>query len=419
MAHLIEKHYDDYNSFDSNRALYLPGGAAPAVGSLFRQPDLAQALQFMAEEDRAAAAKAGREAGLQAARDAFYKGDLAATMAAFHRKEGGLLTRDDLAGFSVGIEEPASITFGDATIYGCGPWCQGPMLLQALKILEGFDLRALGHNSADYLHLIVEALKLAAADRERYIGDPRFLEVPLERLLSGSYAASRRQQIDPRKAWPDLPPPGGEAEAKGSRPGAPNADAAMDTSYVCAVDKDGNVFSATPSDGSFKSPVVPGLGMVLSPRGQQSWADPAHPSCVAPGKRPRLTPNPAIAVTRDSIIPFGSPGGDVQTQAMLQTLLNHLVFGFDVQQAVELPRVASYSFPSSFEPHRSEPGVLRVEARLPEQVVEGLADKGHKIDMWDDFSWLAGAVSMIDADIAQGARRAAADPRRMGYALAY
>jgi gamma-glutamyltranspeptidase/glutathione hydrolase len=293
------------------------------------------------------------------------------------------------------------------------------MLLQVLRILDGFDLVSLGHNTSGYLHTLTEAIKLAAADRERYFGDPRFIDVPLQRLLSEPYVAARRKQIHPNRAWPDMPPPGGALEAAASAAGLPNEDAAMDTSYVCVVDGAGNVFSATPSDGSYNSPVIPGLGIVVSPRGQQSWADPSHPSCVAPGKRPRLTPNPAIALSRDRIIPFGSPGGDVQTQAMLQALLNHIVFGFDVQAAVELPRVASYSFPSSFEPHQSEPGVLRAEARLPEEALRGLKDRGHKVEAWPDFTWLAGSVSMIDADRGRGSRRGASDPRRMGYAVGW
>jgi len=419
MAELISKHRADYDRYDANRAIYLPQGAAPKVGSLFMQEDLARTLRFMATEDRAAARKGGREAGLAAARRAFYEGDIAKTITAFHRDQGGLLTAEDLAGFSVEIEKSVSVTFGDTVVHGCGPWCQGPMLLQALKILEGLDLVSLGHNSAAYLHHITEAVKLAAADRECHFGDPRFVEVPLATMLSEPYVAERRQQIDPEKAWPDMPPAGGHEEMTASATGGPNAEATMDTSYVCVVDHHGNVFSATPSDGSYNAPVVPGLGFVVSPRGQQSWTDPTHPACLAPGKRPRLTPNPAITVNRERIIPFGSPGGDVQTQAMLQSLLNHLVFSFDVQEAVEAPRIASYSFPSSFEPHASEPGMLRAEARLSEETLEGLRRRGHVVEVWPEFTWLAGSVSMINADRGSGSRRGGSDPRRAGYAVGW
>ena len=419
MADLIAKHRDDYDAYDSSRAIYLPGGKVPEVGSLFRQTDLAATLRYMAEEDRAAARKGGRGAGLEAARHAFYKGDIAERIAAFHRDEQGFLTREDLAGFAVGVEPSVSISFGGAEVHGCGAWCQGPMLLQALKILEGYDLKELGHNSAAYLHLVVEAVKLAAADRERFYGDPRFVEVPLSRLLSADYAAARRKLIDPDKAWSDLPPAGDAMTASATNAGPENTGSAMDTTYVCVVDRHGNAFSATPSDASYNAPVVPGLGFVASPRGSQSWTDPSHPSSLVPGKRPRLTPNPALALTRDRIIPFGSPGGDVQTQAMLQALLNLLVFDFDVQAAVEAPRVASYSFPSSFQPHESEPGVLRMEARLPDDVAADMQAKGHSVEAWPGFTWLAGSVSMIDADRGPGTRRGGSDPRRAGYAVGW
>lgn len=418
MAELIGQHRDAYARFPSNAAIYLPGGEPPAVGSLFRQTDLGASLQFMAEEDRAAAAKGGRLAGLAAARDAFYRGDIAARIVAWHTEQGGLLRAEDLADFRVGVEAPLSVPLGDWTVHGCGAWCQGPMLLQALRIAGGFDLRGMGHNSAAYLHVVTEALKIAAADREAFIGDPAFVGVPLQTLLSDDYLAARRRLIDPGRALPDMPPPGlaGQASAE---PGGFNTASAMDTSYVCVADAAGNVFSATPSDASYNAPVVPGLGFIVSSRGQQSWLKPGHPSRLAPGKRPRLTPNPALAVCGRRMVPFGSPGGDVQTQAMLQAFLAHAVFGFDVQAAVEAPRVASYSFPSSFSPHKTEPGVLRVEARLGEAVIEGLAALGHQVEVWPDFTWLAGSVSMIEADRGAGLIRGGSDPRRAGYAVGW
>lgn len=208
MADRIEAHHASYSKFQSNAAIYLPNGKAPEIGSQFIQSDLAASLQFLADEDRAAAAKGGRLAGLQAARDAFYRGDMARKIVDFHQSEGGLLSARDMDEFSVEVEKSTHIRFKDWEIHGCGPWCQGPMLLQALKLIEGFDISGLGHNTPEYLHILVEALKLAAGDRERYFGDPRFVDVPLDMLLSDGYLAVRRGMIDPEKAFPDMPPGG-------------------------------------------------------------------------------------------------------------------------------------------------------------------------------------------------------------------
>jgi gamma-glutamyltranspeptidase/glutathione hydrolase len=191
----------------------------------------------------------------------------------------------------------------------------------------------------------------------------------------------------------------------------------LDTSHVCVVDRHGNVFAATPSDGSYNAPVIPELGIIPSPRGSQSWGDPDHPSGVAPGKRPRLTPSPAIAIAPGKMkMPFGTPGGDVQTQAMLQVFLNIHLFGMEVQEAVETPRIASYSFPSSFEPHAYHPGLLRLESRIEKGVGAELTRLGHEIEWWPDWTWLAGAVCAVVADEEAGVLKGGADPRRPSYA---
>jgi len=192
----------------------------------------------------------------------------------------------------------------------------------------------------------------------------------------------------------------------------------LDTSHVSVVDRHGNVFAATPSDGSYNAPAVPELGIIPSPRGSQSWGDPDHPSGVAPGKRPRLTPNPAIAIRPGKMkMPFGTPGGDVQTQAMLQAFLNIHVFGMEVQDAVEAPRCASYSYPGSFEPHDYHPGLLKLEGRIDRSTGEALAGLGHRIEWWADWTWLAGAVCTVVADLETGLLKGGADPRRPSYAL--
>jgi len=317
-------------------------------------------------------------------------------------------------------------SFGDITLYACGPWCQGPSLLQSLNLLDGAQLRALGHNSPGYLHRITEAVKLAFADREAYFGDPRLVDVPMAALLSHEYAQRRRAQIRPDRAWPEMPPPGDPApkarepvrRGAGLVPERAWRAPELDTSYACVIDRHGNVFSATPSDGSYNAPVVPGLGIIPSSRGSQNWGDPDHPSGVAPGKRPRLTPNPAIAIKPGkTAMPFGTPGGDVQTQAMLQVFLNIHLFGMEPQEAVEAPRVASYSFPSSFEPHDYHPGRLNLESRIEAATGEALARLGHKVAWWPDWTWLAGAVCTIVADRETGVMKGGADPRRPSYAL--
>ena len=424
MSDSLKRHEADHRGWPSSAAIFLPNGRVPEAGEMFRQTDLAGSLQYMADEERAASGR-GREAGLEAARDAFYRGDIAQKIVAFMKQEGGLLSADDLAEYRSPVTRPERRRFGDLEVFTCGAWCQGPVLLQTLAILEGKDLAGLGHNSADYIHHLAEALKLAFADREAYYGDPAMIDVPLATLISEEYAAERRRQIRPDRAWPEMPPPGhlGSQAPRGfgdfPRPsGEPNPE--PDTSYVCVADRHGNLFSATPSDGSYGSPVVPGTGLIPSNRGSQSRPDPRHPAGVAPGKRPRLTPNPALAIKGgDHFMPFGTPGGDVQTQAMLQVLLNRFVFGQDMQPAIESPRFASYSYPSSFAPYDYYPGRLAIEARIAEPVIAELARRGHQIQRWPDWIWTAGAVCAIDVDKKRGVMEAGADPRRAAYALGF
>jgi len=420
MAASLKRHETDHRAWPSTAAIFMPNGRLPQPGEVFRQTDLAASLQYMADEERAAAAR-GREAGLEGARDAFYRGDIARKIVAFMKQEGGLLSAEDLAEYRSPVGPPERGRFGDLEVFTCGAWCQGPVLLQTLALLEGTDLTGLGHNSPDYIHHVAEALKLAFADREAYYGDPAMVEVPLASLISSEYAAERKKLIRPDRAFPEMPPAGdlGRAGVRfRASIGDPNPE--PDTSYVCVADRFGNLFSATPSDGSYGSPVVPGTGLIPSNRGSQSRPDPRHPAGVAPGKRPRLTPNPALAIKgRDKFLPFGTPGGDVQTQAMLQVLLNLFVFGQDVQSAIESPRFATYSFPSSFAPFEYYPGRLAVEGRIPESVTVELARRGHEIQRWPDWIWTAGAVCAILADRRRGVLEAGADPRRAAYAIGW
>jgi gamma-glutamyltranspeptidase/glutathione hydrolase len=424
MAHYIGMNADAYRRWPASAAIWLPGGRAPREGELFVQADLARSLQLMADEERAAS-RHGRAAGLRAARDAFYRGDLAAAMVRYHRDNGGWLTADDLASYRSEVAPPVRSAFGNMEVLTCGPWCQGPVLLQMLAVLEGVDLRALGHNTPAYVHLVAEAMKLCFADRERYYGDPRFVQVPMDALLAPVYAAERRRLIGER-AWPEMPPagrvPGFEpAVARAAEPAAASGgDLDGDTSYVCVVDRHGNAFSATPSDSSWDGPVIPGLGFCPSTRGSQSWAVPGHASCVAPGKRPRLTPNPALARRgREWIMPFGAPGGDLQPQGMLQVFLNHTVFGMSIQEAVEAPRFVTHSFPGSFEPHPYHRGRLDLERPLGDATGEALAARGHRVEWLPELSIGTAGVCAISANLGTGILYGGADPRRAARAIGW
>jgi gamma-glutamyltranspeptidase/glutathione hydrolase len=437
-----------YRQWPANAEVYLPGGRPPEVGQVFRQPALADTLERMVRAERARRFS-GRDAALQAARDCFYTGELAEAMLDFHLAHDGLLRREDLAAYRSPVEEAPQVAYRGLQVYGCGPWCQGPALLQALALLETYDLPALGHNSPAYIHTLSEAFKLVFADREAFIGDPDFVRVPLGGLLSKAYAAERRTQIDPARAWAELPPPGDPwrfeaeaaapaADARGTgSPGGPGSagsagDTARlsaapgdtadrwDTSHVAVIDRWGNLFSATPSDTPTHSPLVPQLGIICSSRGTQSWVDERHASSVAPGKRPRLTPAPAL-VLRDGrpVLAFGTPGGDVQIQAMAQVLVNLVDFRMDPQEAVEAPRFATYNFPGSFSPHAYNPGLLRMERRLGDDALAELARLGNRVEPWEDFAWRSGGVCAVLYDAERGIVQGAADPRRECYAFGY
>lgn len=417
LAASITSHEHEYRRWSSNTALFLPNGRVPRPGEKFVQADLARTLQFMVDQDRAAGPD--RLAGLQAAHDAFYRGDIAREIVRFQQKQGGYLSMADLAEYRSPIEPVVRRRWRGHELITCGAWCQGPALQQALALVEHVGITGLAHNSADYLHRIVACLNLALADREHYFGDPAFVDVPVEWLLDPATIARRAAAIRDDRAFSEMPAPLDRAPGTHARSAADLPKVEADTSYCCVVDRWGNAFSATPSDGSGNVPVVPGLGIAPSGRGSQSRPDPRHPSGVAPGKRPRLTPNPAMLVTeQDGVMPFGTPGGDVQIQAMLQVLLNIMHFGMDPQSAIEAPRVASYSFPSSFAPFEYFPGRLAVENRIDRGTRDALAARGHEIRDWPDWTWLAGSVEAILSDPATGLLGAGADPRRPAYAMA-
>jgi gamma-glutamyltranspeptidase/glutathione hydrolase len=413
-----------FELFPQGAAYFRPNGRAPQPGERFVQKDLAQVLKTMVRAEEQARGS-GRTAALQAGRDAFYTGDIAHHIVAFSEQVGGLLSLDDFASYHSQLEAPVQTTYRGIEVYGHRTWSQSAVLLQALNILEGFDLRSLGHNSPAYIHLVTEALKLAMADRERYYGDPDFVPVPLEALLSKEYAAARRQLIDLNKAAPELPPygdplagraVGGTMELNGWR-GAAGSNAG-DTTHLSVVDDEGNIFLATPSGGRLAGGVVvPGMGFTLSHRSEIFYLDPAHANALQPGKRPRTTLVCYIACKEGKPwLTIGCPGGDNQAQADLQLFLNVVEFGMDPQAAVEAARFSSSSFPGSFYPHAYAPGQLNVEPGIPNPTREALALKGHRLRPVPNAG-LGAIVTQLDA--ATGARSAGADPRRPTYAFGW
>lgn len=418
-------------------AVFLPGGKVPQLGEIFVQSDLGSMLQYLADEEAAHKGK-GRAEGIDAARRAFYQGDVARAIVRQQQEMDGLLTAEDLSSFRAKIEKPHKISFQDYEVYGCGAWSQGPMVLETLNLLKRLDLKAMGHNSADYLHAVVEAMKLAAADRERYFGDPDFISVPVDRLLSESYAVARLKSFNPRIASPGMPPHG-EIESYPRRDWAPDSSsgsnsplpqvhihsgvaqpAQLETTYLNAIDRHGNAFSSTPSDANISGHLIPGLGIVCSTWGSRAYTDPEHPGAVGGGRRPRMSANPQLAIAPGrKVIAYGSPGNEVLGQAQIQVFLNLAVFGMDPQSSVEQPRVASYSWPGSIVPHPYFPGRLNLESRIPRSVGDELAKRGHKVEWWPERKWLAGSPCVIVHDLELGVRFAGADHRRTAYALGW
>jgi len=394
----------------SSARVYMPGGELPRSGDLIRNPALANLFRRLLDAE-AGARKGGREAGLHAAVERFYRGDIAREIVAHSEAHGGLLALEDLAAFTTRIEEPVSRTYRGATVFKCGPWSQGPVFLQQLALLEGFDLGAMGHNSAAYLHTLIESAKLAFADRETYYADPEFVDVPLNELFSERYAALRRALVDPERASMDLRP--GDPRAMRAELGA-SAKArswGAGTTHVDAADREGNLIAITPSGAWLRSsPVADALGFPLGTRLQTFYLDERHPNALAPRKRPRTTLTPSIATTRDGRwIAFGTQGGDQQDQWTLQFFLNVADFGMNLQQAIEAPRYSCLHAPSSFYPHDASPGLLRVESRIDERVREELAARGHKVETRPP--WCDGNVLAVSLDGARGQLAAGADPR--------
>jgi gamma-glutamyltranspeptidase/glutathione hydrolase len=415
------------NKYPTSVKVYFPGGAAPKPGDIFKNPDLARTLRKLVDAERENAGK-GRHEALKAARDRFYKGDIARAMAKFSEEQGGLFRYEDFASYTDKVEAPVSVDYRGYRVYKNPSANQGPTELIALNLLEGYDLKKIGHNSADYIHTSIEAVKLALGDREKYLGDADFVPIPYEGLLSKDYARERRALIDPARASYELRPGVAEKFTKTTAPlDRPvhinlegEADHEGDTSYLAVVDKDRNMVSFEPSlHSGFGTGVVMGdLGFIFNCRGDYYSLVAGEANALAPGKRPRSTLQSTL-IMKDGQ-PFmivGSPGGDDQVFRTLQTLLNVVDFGMNVQEAIESPRWATRSFPASPFPHTMYPGEMSVEQRVPEAVREALIKRGHKLKVAGP--WTMGSLAAIVVDPKTGVLSAGTDPRVDAYAIAW
>jgi gamma-glutamyltranspeptidase/glutathione hydrolase len=412
----------------SARLFAPPDGRQWQDGQIWKNPDLARTLRKLVEAEKQASSQ-GREAGLKAARDRFYKGDIAQEMARFCEANGGLFRYEDFANYTAKVEDPISIDYRGYTVYKNPSASQGPAELFALNILEGFDLKKMGLNSADYIHTSAEAMKLAMADREAYLGDMDFIRIPYRGLLSKEYAAARRKLIDPARASAefrpgDVTPFAGPDYQPVKRPRdvdlSGQADHVGDTSYIAAVDRDRNLISFTPSlHSSFGSKVVIGnLGFIFNCRGDYFSLVPGHANALEPGKRPRSTLQGTL-VMKDGkpLLVTGSPGGDDQCMRTMQTLLAMVEFGMNMQQAIEVPRWTTRSFPASPFPHTMYPADLSVEGRIGAGVRADLAKRGHKVTVSGAWSLNDSAGIVVEAET--GTVSAGADPRTTALALAW
>lgn len=394
-----------FGAYESSRAVYWPEGRKPRIGEMLVQADLARTLERLAACDTGS-----REEGIAAARALFYEGEIAEELIAFHRATGGWLTVADMRDYRPGVGTAPQVGFRGWQVFTPGIVGQGPVMLQALGILDGLPLEDLERGSADHLHLICESLKQGFAERERHYADPKFAVTDIDTLLSKARLDALRAEITLGTALDGaaVAPQGGTGRS--------------DTTYIAAADAAGNVFSSMPSDTVDGAPIAPGLGFFVSPRGVQSRLDPSHPACITPGKRPRLTPAPAIAMNpaTGEALAIGCPGGDMIVQAMLQTVVDLICYGMTPQQAVEAPRVATFSHPGSFYPHPAFPRRMAVENRFGPEVLADLEARGHVIHEWPAFEFDAGGVSIAGSRVLDpgGVPRlvGAADPRRITYA---
>jgi gamma-glutamyltranspeptidase/glutathione hydrolase len=425
-----------HTEWPSSGAVWLVNGKPPHPDKPFRTPAIAKTYRRILAEAEAAGGDRTRQ--IEAARHAFYKGFVAEAIDRFYRGElmdstgerhRGLLAGADLARYAARVERPLSVDYHGLTVHKLGSWSQGPMLLQTLRLLAGIDIAAMDPLGPDFVHTMVEALKLGFADREVFYGDPDFVDVPLATLLSPAYADARRKQIGARAAMELTPGNIGDAQARMARvlamtgkekpvgPGggeptfAPLPVEWGDTVHLDVVDAAGNMISATPSGGWLQgSPVVPGLGFPISTRGQMCWLEEGHPTTLRGGSRPRITLSPTL-VTRDGApyLALGTPGGDQQEQWTLTVLLRVVHHRMSLQQAIDAPMFQTRHAVQSFHPRPFEPGRVVIEDRFPAATRDALAQRGHLLTV--EGPWALGRMCAVGRS--DGFLRAAATPRLM------
>jgi gamma-glutamyltranspeptidase / glutathione hydrolase len=412
-----------FDLWPDSKKTFLPDGRIPMPGEIFHQPNLARTLRSMAAaEKKALAAGASRAAAIDAVGDYFYRGDIAHRIDAFSQANGGLLRYDDMAAFKLQPEEPLSSDYHNYKVYKPGFYTQGPAMLEALNILEGYDLRSMGFNTVDYIHTVTEALKLAYADRDTYYGDPKFNNIPADILLSKAYAAERRKEIGKTASMDFLP--GLINGKRGKHPTEMDIARtkiddelmASDTTCIDAIDKDGIVFSATPSGAWLPSVIAGDTGIPLTERAQQFILVPGSPNELAGGKRPRVTLSPTIITEQGKpFLALSTPGGDNQEQSLIQLFFNVVEFGDNAQSAVEAPRFQTRHLISSFDNHAWNRGDLLLDERIPASVGAELAARGHKVGTRS--RWASGAAPVMIRVTPDGVIEAGADP--YGYRVAH
>jgi gamma-glutamyltranspeptidase/glutathione hydrolase len=407
-----------FTLWPSSMLHFAPGGHAALTGEIFRQPDLARTLRSMVEAEKNALAKgATRGVAIDAVRDQFYRGEIARKIDAFSRANNGLLRYEDMAAFHLAPEDALSTQFHGMTVYKPGFWSQGPAMIEALNLLSTYNLTAMQHNSTEYINTLVEALKLAYADRDTYYGDPKFVKVPSDTLLSDKYADERRALIGHNASQEFLP---GKIDGKvGLHPSkseivrAKRIDdflMAHDTTCVDVIDKDGIMFSATPSGAWLPSVIAGDTGIPLTERAQSFLLVKGHPNELAGGKRPRVTLSPTLVTGPDGkpFMAFSTPGGDNQEQSLIQIFFNAALFGMNPEQAIESPRFQTRHLVSSFDNHAMNPGDLLLDDRIPSQTMQELADRGHKVETRPRTN--SGAAPVMIKVSPSGVFEAGADP---------
>jgi gamma-glutamyltranspeptidase/glutathione hydrolase len=407
-----------FTLWPSSMAHFIPTGQVARPGEIFHQPDLARTLRAMAAaEKKALAAGATREAAIDAVRDYFYRGEVAKKIDEFSKANKGLLRYEDMAAFRLAPEDPVSTDFHGYRVYKPGFWSQGPAMIEALNLLSGIQFTGMRWNSADYINVLVEALKLAYADRDTYYGDPKFVKVPEATLLSMEYANERRALIGKNASLEFLPgkigdhPPVHPSQSEIVRMRIDDKLMAHDTTCVDTVDKDGIMFSATPSGAWLPSVVAGDTGIPLTERAQSFLLVPGHPNELAGGKRPRVTLSPTIVTRTADGMPYAAlstPGGDNQEQSLIQILLDAVLFRMNAEQAIEAPRFQTRHLVSSFDNHAMNPGDLLLDERIPQAVFDELTKRGHKTETRS--RWDSGAAPVLIKVTPAGVLEAGADP---------